>query len=170
MLLIHTYFSLLKSIFTPFVSFFHWGSSMVLWIRSIPLCCLLKKKSVLSQWEIFLKNGKILIYLFDFYLVCPMELQCVLHFKELIYLFLIIFKAKIQMDENRKKKKLPKNEYDVRKGIPRMFHTYLKLLLLRVTLLMLPSGHFLQLCVEFSFENIEEACTEQCQTWLQDSS
>ena len=105
MLLIHTYFSLLKSNFTPFVSFFHWGSSMVLWIRSIPLCCLLKKKSVLSQWEIFLKNGKILIYLFDFYLVCPMELQCVLHFKELIYLFLIIFKAKIQMDENRKKKK-----------------------------------------------------------------
>ena len=111
MLLIHTYFSLLKSIFTPFVSFFHWGSSMVLWIRSIPLCCLLKKKSVLSQWEIFFKNGKILIYLFDFYLVCPMELQCVLHFKELIYLFLIIFKAKIQMDENRKKKKKTSKEW-----------------------------------------------------------
>lgn len=65
------------------------------------------------------------------------------------------------MNGQKEKKIFPKNEYDVRKGIPRMFHTYLKLLLSRVTLLMLPSGHFLQLCVEFSLENIEEACTEQ---------
>ena len=68
--------------------------------------------------------------------------------------------ATIWIDKKKKKKNFPKNEYDVTKGIPRMFHTYLKLLLSRVTLLMLPSGHFLQLCFEFSLENIEEACTE----------
>lgn len=42
-----------------------------------------------------------------------------------------------------------------------MLHTYLKLLLMRITLLMLPSDNFLQLCVEFSLENYEEACIEQ---------